>query len=336
LANERYDKAPIDREVLTLADFPPEFLVATAVALGLVFGSFLNVVIHRLPRGENLAFPASRCPGCGKPIAARDNVPILSWLLLRGRARCCGTKISPRYPLVELIGGLVALAIVRVIVFELPPETPAWKIPLVFSCWLALGLGLVAAAFIDLEHLYLPDSITLGGTVLGIASVPLRPDATFSESLIGAVSGFLVIWLPFIFLYQRIRGRPGMGLGDAKLVMLAGAWFGWFGAVFALLAGAVQATAVTLAVLATRGKLEEPDAVKEERRALREALANAEGEEREALERELKDDPLAEEPEPGLGGARLAFGPFIVLAILELMLFGNWIRAEILGAMMLP
>lgn len=127
-----------------------------------------------------------------------------------------------------------------------------------------------------------------------------------------------------------------MGLGDAKLVMLAGAWFGWFGAVFALLGGAVQATAVTLTVLATRGKLEEPEAVKEERRALRAALESAEGEEREALERELAQDPLAEEPEPGLGGARLAFGPFIVLAILELMLFGGFIREQILGSMVFP
>jgi leader peptidase (prepilin peptidase)/N-methyltransferase len=321
--------------VLTLADFPPLFLVVTALALGLVFGSFLNVVIHRLPRGENLAYPPSRCPGCGGPIAVRDNVPILSFVLLWGRARCCKAKISPRYPLVELIGGLVALAIVRTIVLELPPETPAWKFALLFVCYLALGLGLVAAAFIDLEHLYLPDSITLGGTVLGIASVPLRPDASFSESLVGAVVGFLVIWAPFIALYEKLKGRPGMGLGDAKLVMLAGAWFGWFGAVFALLAGAVQATAVTLAVFATRGKLEEPEAVRAERRALYEAIENAQGEERATLERELALDPLAEEPEPGLGGARLAFGPFIVLAILEMMLFGNWIRAEILGAMVL-
>jgi leader peptidase (prepilin peptidase) / N-methyltransferase len=319
--------------VLTLADFPPVFLVVTAVALGLIFGSFLNVVIHRLPRGENIAFPASRCPACGAPIGVRDNVPILSFLLLRGRARCCKARISPRYPLVELIGGLMALAVVRAIVLELPPDTPAWKLPLVFFAYLALGLGLVAAAFIDLEHLYLPDEITLGGTVLGIMSVPIRPEASFSESLIGAVVGFLVIWLPFVALYQKLRGRPGMGLGDAKLVMLAGAWFGWFGAIFALLAGAVQATAVTLAVLATRGKLEEPEAVKEERRALHAALESAEGAEREALEREIAEDPLAAEPEPGLAGARLAFGPFIVLAIVELMLFGGFLRSEILGSL---
>jgi leader peptidase (prepilin peptidase)/N-methyltransferase len=322
--------------VLTLADFPPEFLLVVAGALGLVFGSFLNVVIHRVPRGENVAYPPSRCPGCGAAITARDNVPVLSFLVLRGRSRCCRTKISPRYPLVELIGGLLSLAIARVIVLELPLDTPAWKFALVFACYLALGLGLVAAAFIDLEHMYLPDGITLGGTLLGIASVPVRAGASFSESLLGAALGFALIWLPFIVLYQKLRGRPGMGLGDAKLVMLAGAWFGWFGAVFALLAGAVQATAVTLAVLATRGKLEEPEAVKAERRALYEALENAEGEERAALERELADDPLADEPEPGLGGARLAFGPFIVLAILELVLFGGVIENELLGAMVFP
>jgi leader peptidase (prepilin peptidase)/N-methyltransferase len=322
--------------VLTLADFPPEFLLVIAGALGLVFGSFLNVVIHRLPRGENLAYPPSRCPGCGAAIVARDNVPILSFLVLGGRSRCCKAKISPRYPIVELIGGLLSLAIARAIVLELPLDTPAWKFGLAFACWLALGLGLVAAAFIDLEHLFLPDGITLGGTVLGIASVPLRVDASFRESLVGAVVGFAIIWLPFIVLYQKVKGRPGMGLGDAKLVMLAGAWFGWFGAVFALLAGAVQATVVTLAVLATRGKLEEPEAVKAERRALYEELENAQGEERTLLERELADDPLADEPEPGLGGARLAFGPFIVLAILELMLFGPFIESEILGALVLP
>jgi leader peptidase (prepilin peptidase)/N-methyltransferase len=322
--------------VLTLADFPPSFLVVTALALGLVFGSFLNVVIHRLPRGESVAYPPSRCPGCGAAIAVRDNVPIVSFLLLRGRSRCCNTKIAPRYPLVELIGGLLAVAIVRTIVLELPLDTPAWKFALSFAAHLALGLGLVAAAFIDLEHLYLPDGITFGGTALGLATVPLRPEASFLESLVGAVVGFLVIWVPFIALYEKLKGRPGMGLGDAKLVMLAGAWFGWFGAVFALLAGAVQATAVTLAVLATRGKLDEPEAVKEERRALREALEAAQGEERAELERELAADPLAEEPEPGLAGARLAFGPFIVLAIVELMLFGGFIRAELLGALVIP
>jgi leader peptidase (prepilin peptidase) / N-methyltransferase len=320
----------------SLADFPPVFLVAVAVALGLLFGSFLNVVIHRLPRGENLAYPGSRCPACGKPISPRDNVPVLSFLLLRGRARCCGAKVSVRYPLVEAIGGLLAWAILHVIVFELPPDTSIATAGLVFTLHFALGLGLVAAAFIDLDHMYLPDEITLGGAVLGLVSVPLRPGASFRESLIGALVGFLIVWLPFIVVYARLRGRPGMGLGDAKLLVLAGAWFGWFGAVFALLAGAVQATAVTLTLLATGTKPEEPASVVEERRALREALAQAQGEERAELERELAEDPLAEEPGAGLGAMRLAFGPFIVLAILEFMLYGPLLRDEVLGALTLP
>ena len=314
----------------SLADFPPIFLIVFAVLLGLLFGSFLNVVIHRLPRGESIAFPGSHCPHCGQPIKPRDNVPVLSYVLLLGRSRCCKAPISPRYPLVEAIGGLVAWAVMRSIVLELPAETSIARAMAVFFTYLALALGLIAAAFIDLEHMLLPDEITLGGAGLGLATVPLRADASFRESLLGAAIGFVVVWLPFVFLYSKVRGRPGMGLGDAKLLLLAGAWFGWLGALFALLAGAVQATAVLAAIFATGKKLEEPAAVIEERKALLAALERAEGAEREALERELAEDPLAREPEPGLAGARLAFGPFIILAILEFMFYGPLIRSELL------
>lgn len=297
-------------------------MTAIAVALGLAFGSFLNVVIYRLPRGESLSHPASRCPGCGKPIRIYDNIPVLGWLLLRGRARCCKIRISPRYPLIEALGGLVAWAIVRAIIFELPDETAWWKVVLLFSSYLALALGLLAAAFIDLEHMYLPDAITLGGTLLGLLSVPLR-GGTFQNALLGAAIGFILVWLPFDFLYGKLRGRPGMGLGDAKLVMLAGAWFGWQGAVFALLGGAVQACIVALTVFLARGRIDEPEAVVRERKELQALLEASEGEERAELERAIARDPLALEPEAGLGKARLAFGPFLVLATLEYLLFGD-------------
>lgn len=320
----------------SVADFPPIFLIVFAVAFGLVFGSFLNVVIHRLPRGESLAFPGSRCPHCGQPIKPRDNVPVLSYVILLGRSRCCKMPISPRYPLVEAIGGLVAWAVMRALVLELPGQPSILHAMAVFFAYLALALGLVAAAFIDLEHMLLPDEITLGGAGLGIATVPLRADASFRDSLFGAAVGFMIVWLPFVFLYSKVRGRAGMGLGDAKLVMLAGAWFGWFGAVFALLAGAVQATAVLIALLATGKKLEEPPAVVEERRALLAALETAQGSDRDELERALAEDPLAKEPEPGLAAARLAFGPFIILAILEFMFYGPLIRTEILSGFTPP
>ena len=314
-----------------LAALPHWFITAVAVCLGLAFGSFLNVVIYRLPRGRSLSRPGSACPACSRPIRPYDNVPVLSWLLLRGRARCCGARISVRYPLVELVGGLLAWAIIKRIVLELPGSTPWWVALLAFSAHLAVGLGLVAAAFIDLEHMVLPDSITLGGTVLGILSVPLRPDVDIGASLVGAAIGFLIVWLPFDVGYRSLRGQSGMGLGDAKLVMLAGAWFGWSGALFVLLAGAVQGTLMAIVLLVVRGRIEEPEAVRQERAELQREIEAAEGAEREALERELERDPLGHEPEPGLGKARLPFGPFLVLAALEYLLLGDLIVEQFLA-----
>lgn len=319
---------------MTVFELPAWFWMGVGVSLGLVFGSFLNVVIYRLPRGENIAFPASHCTSCGTPIRAFDNLPVLGWLLLRGRARCCKAPISPRYPLVELLGGLLGGALIQATILTLPLETPLWQGGLLFAAELALGLGLIAAAFIDLSHMYLPDQLTLGGAVLGLLSVPLRIGATWQNSLLGAAVGFAIIWLPFDRLHQLLRGKPGMGLGDAKLVMLAGAWFGWQGALFTLLAGAVQATLVVLAVYLVRGQIDEPEAVKLERAEIEAELARATPEERAQLEAELAQDPLAGEPEAGFGKARIAFGPFLVLATLELLVFGELIREELTGMLL--
>jgi len=320
--------------VLALGDFPPLFLYVVAVTLGLLFGSFLNVVIYRLPREENLAFPGSRCPGCGKPIRAWNNVPVLSYLLLRGRAACCGTKISPRYPLIEAMSGLYAYAVLEILILDSAPDTPAWQGGLSFLAYLVLGLALIAVAFIDLEWLWVPDSITYGGTLLAFASLPLRHEVEFTQALFGAVFGLLLVYVPFDLLYRLIRGRTGMALGDAKLVMLAGAWFGWFGAAYALFAGSIQATLVTIASMVARGKVEESEAVQRERQALKDELERAQGAEREELERELADDPLAEELGDGVGSIRIPLGPFLVLAILEYLLFGSVIREFLFGELM--
>jgi leader peptidase (prepilin peptidase) / N-methyltransferase len=312
---------------MLMSELPRWFVLSLCVGLGLLFGSFLNVVIHRLPREENIAFPASRCPGCGTPIRPYDNVPVLSWLLLRGKARCCGARISVRYPLVELLGGLLAWGLLEMRVFPQETELSVAAGFGLFAAYLALGLGLLAAAAIDLEHMYLPDSITLGGALLGLATVPLRPEVGWLDATGGALLGFLFVWLPFIWLYAKLRGFPGMGLGDAKLLALAGAWFGPFGTLFVLFGGALQGTLVALAVLITKGKLEEPEAVRQERRALLEAIEASEGAERQALERELALDPIGTEPAEGIGQARLAFGPFLVLGCIELLLFQEPIRA---------
>lgn len=306
-----------------LADFPPWFLRAFALCFGLLWGSFLNVVIHRVPRELSVVRPGSRCPACGAPIRAYDNIPVLSYLLLRGRARCCGAPVSPRYPLVEAAGGVLSLAIVEIVILRLPGATPALHALATYTADLALALGLLAATFIDLEHMYIPDAITIGGAVLGVGTASLR-SMGFADALLGAAVGFAVVWLPFVVIYPRLRGgRVGMGLGDAKLLMLAGAWFGWGGALFVLGAGAVQGSIVAIAMLLVRGNIEEPEAVRLEREQIRAELAAMSPEERAAAEEELARDPLAEEPGEGFGQARIAFGPFLALATLEFLLVGR-------------
>jgi leader peptidase (prepilin peptidase)/N-methyltransferase len=313
-----------------LDDFPPLFLRVFAVAFGLVWGSFLNVVIHRVPRGMSVVRPASHCPACGKPIRAWDNVPVFGYLLLRGKARCCGARLSPRYPLVEAIGGVLSLAILEIVVFRLPAGTSLARAAAVYVADLALALGLTAAAFIDLEHMFLPDAITIGGAVLGVATASFR-DMTFRESLLGAAVGFVAVWLPFVVIYPRLRGRAGMGLGDAKLLMLAGAWFGWPGALFVFGAGAVQGTVAAIVMLATRGKIEEPEAVRREREEMQKELDAMTPEERAEAEKELAADPLAEEAGEGVGQARMAFGPFLVLAAIECLLVGRDLKGAYLA-----
>ncbi|NRA36357.1 MAG: prepilin peptidase [Polyangiaceae bacterium] len=319
---------------MTLVEVPFWFIAFFGVAFGLLFGSFLNVVIHRVPRHQNIAFPASTCPGCNTPIAGYDNIPVLSWLILRGKARCCKTTISGRYPLVELVGGLMAWAVIQQVVFELPASTP-WEYALLnFALYLAVSLTLVAIAFIDVEFMIIPDSLSFGGAVLGILSFAAR-DMTLIESLGGAIAGFLIVWLPFDFLYRLLRGHAGMGRGDAKLLMLAGAWFGWQGAVFALMVGSVQGTLLALGLLITGTKLEIPDAVKAELAELRAEIEAAEGDEKAELEAELAKDPLAADVGDGFGAGRLAFGPFLVLGILEYMLFGQWAADQYLNVLWL-
>ncbi len=304
-----------------LNELPRWFVLLTAVSLGLCLGSFLNVVIYRLPRGMSLSHPGSRCPTCDKPIAPYDNIPVFGWLLLRGKSRCCKNPISARYPFIELIGGLLAWAIIVARV------DPAWndltllEAGLTFVLYLTLGLGLLALAAIDLEHMILPDSLTWGGAILGFISSPIRPEVTLLESGLGAVIGLVGIWFPFIWLHEKLRGFPGMGLGDAKLAALAGAWFGPWGVLLTLFGASVQGTFAAGITLLTKGKIEEPRAVTEQREELRLAIDAAEGDERAELEKELAEDPLGMDPEDAPGGARIAFGPFLALTILELALF---------------
>jgi leader peptidase (prepilin peptidase)/N-methyltransferase len=287
---------------------------------GCLWGSFVNVVIYRVPRGMSVVRPGSHCPHCGSGVAAFDNVPLVSWLLLRGRARCCGAPISARYAAVELLGGVLGLAVAELVLTSVPDHVGLAYPAAVFLSDFALSMALLAAAFIDAAHMYLPDPITLGGALLGLATATLR-GRTWAGSLLGAAAGFVIVWLPLVVGYKALRGRAGMGLGDAKLVMLAGAWFGWPGALFALFAGALQASLAAIGLVTLHGKIEEPEAVRHDRALLQQAAASGDREAQQALE----DDPLGSDPGEGLMAARLPFGPFLCLATIEWMLGGQWL-----------
>ena len=190
-------------------------LVAAVLgALGLAVGSFLNVCIYRLPREESLAWPASHCTTCNRSLSWYENIPLGSWLVLRGRCRTCRSPISIRYPIIELITGGLFLA--GYFAFGLSPLLP---VRLLFAC------AMVVLFAIDLEHQILPNEITLPGIAIGfVCSVFLPPG--WRSSLIGLLVGGL---FPFLVAeaYLRLRGREGMGMGDFKMLAMVGAFLGW-------------------------------------------------------------------------------------------------------------
>ena len=234
--------------------------------VGLVVGSFLNVVVHRLPamldadwkrqcrellEGDaalapadpparfNLATPASHCPGCGHRIRAWENVPLVSWAALRGRCSSCGWRIPLRYPLLELTAGVLAAAV-------------AWRFGASWEMLAALALtwSLLALAVIDLETMLLPDDITLPLLWLGLLVNTQGLFAPLAAAVIGAAAGYLSLWL----VYQGFRlatGKEGMGFGDFKLLAVVGAWLGWQMLPLVILLASVVGAIVGVALVAT-------------------------------------------------------------------------------------
>jgi leader peptidase (prepilin peptidase)/N-methyltransferase len=209
--------------------------VVLAGVVGAVVGSFLNVVIHRLPRRESLVHPRSRCPGCGAQIAGYDNVPIVSWLVLRGRCRHCGEPISPRYPVVELLTALVFVAVVLVRGFD---DDLILELPFVAA--------LIALAGIDLDHKLLPNRIVYPMAAYGVIATLLVDRDDLVENLVSGAGAFVFLLLA-VLAYPR-----GMGLGDVKLAGAMGLYLG-ASVIPALLVGFLSGSVVGLVILAREG-----------------------------------------------------------------------------------
>jgi len=243
--------------------------LATGVAVGLVglcVGSFLNVVIHRLPKmldrgwraqcaelsGQpppdgpqyNLVTPRSQCPACGHRIAAYENIPVASYLFLRGRCSACHAPISRRYPVVELLTG--ALTVAALIRFGTTPATVA--------AWVLLW-SLIALTFIDFDTQLLPDNITLpllwAGLIANVAG--FWPGVSLRDAVIGAIAGYLALWTIY-WLFKLIRGKEGMGYGDFKLLAALGAWLGWQMLPLIVLLSSVVGAVIGLGLVAFKGR----------------------------------------------------------------------------------
>jgi leader peptidase (prepilin peptidase)/N-methyltransferase len=230
----------------------PWFFPTVAFLLGACIGSFLNVVIYRVPKEESIVTPGSHC-GCGQPIKWYDNIPMLSWILLRGRARCCGRPFSFRYPFVELL-----TAVLFVVCYAKYAATPG-----VALCGMLFISCLIAATFIDLDHFIIPDVFTIGLGLLGILLSFVVPQlhgfqgdyfllnsfragfASLQGLLIGSA---VVLWIALIA--EAVLKKEAMGFGDVKFVGAIGAFCGWQGAVFSIFGGAVVGTAWFIVALA--------------------------------------------------------------------------------------
>ena len=214
--------------------FPAEILVASFAGIGLIVGSFLNVLIHRLPLmivhadhegtdpAPNLCFPASHCPSCGNHLRWFHNIPVLSYVFLRGKCGFCGVKISARYPLVELLTASVWIACLMGFGESSNPS----QLPIQPLVWSVLGSLYIAMVFIDFETMLLPDVLTLGALWVAMLGALLNLSGiSIDQSIYGAMSGYLFMRV-FIFAGDKFMGRPSMGLGDAKLVAALGGLFG--------------------------------------------------------------------------------------------------------------
>jgi len=289
---------------VTIESVPFWLLKAVSLAVGAAFGSFANVLVHRLPLGESIVRPGSHCPSCSKPIRWYDNIPIVSYAVLMGRCRGCGESISLRYPLIELCVAVLSLACLFLAVGRLGPVESLGRLAVLWFFSFSMCFLLVVITFIDLEHWRIPPVLSLTGLALGVASAWLTGSFTgvgLTESLIGVALGAIPLVI-LIEVYFRIMKREGMGYGDVMLLGMVGAAFGYEALPFVFLASSLQGLLVAVPVLLISGRKAPP----------------WEGEEGE--------DP----PPEGLRHAPIPFGPFIAVSALEWLFFGRTVMSWIM------
>ena len=281
--------------------------IALAAAWGAIWGSFFNVCIARIPLGQSVVRPASRCMACGKPVRAADNIPIVSYVWLRGRCRSCGARFSPRYALVEaLMAALSALLYWKFVASDLDAAAAVRLAR--FALYFAFTGALVVLSFIDLDTQLLPDVITLPAIPIFFLAAAGAHETSWAERAIGLAAGYLFVRL-VADAYYYILKREGMGLGDGKLLAMMGAALGWKALPFIIFAGSFLGAAISIPLLLWA------------RRHPRKAPAPApEGE-----------APEGEEADTSLGRVQVPFGPFLSLGAVLYLFVGQAALAALGG-----
>ncbi len=315
---------------LLTSDFPATFVRVFAFVFGAAWGSFFNVAIYRWPRDMSVVKPPSHCPSCGSAIRWYHNVPIFGFLFLRGRTACCGTRMDPRYVVVEILGGALAFAVAELVFVRAHPATSFIFGAMEFSAYFVFVGGLLIASFVDLEHTIIPDEVSLPGAAVGLLTAAWRLDPGAQEALVGAGVGFLFVQVFLVWTYEALLGRRGMGEGDAKLMLMIGAFLGWKGVFFSLTAGSVQGIVAAVFSLRRSGR-SESSLVRPPAGPLLAANVDAHPSP-EGPSEPIELDETSDESTSILR-AKMPFGPFLALGALEFFFFGEQVETFIVNWM---
>ena len=327
----------------------PWFIRGFALVFGAAWGSFFNVAIYRWPREISVVTPPSFCPACERPIPARLNIPVVSYLLLRGKTACCDTRLSPRYPLIEATSALLCLGVAERYLIGAPPDAGVLHAVMIALTYFIFIGGLLIAAVVDLDCMEIPEAVSLPIAALGLATATLRAPDQLDSILLGAGCGYLLIQVVFVWSYEALTGRRGMGEGDSDLMLAIGAFLGWQGALFSLLAGATQGLAAWgIGKILGKDLAADPEAEDEAQRETDgdpgtatkagpvgtvEAVTS-QGDEapQKAAAEERSADGRLEPPPRYFGHLKVPFGPFLALSAAEYLFFGD----ELVAAIFLP